>query len=59
MSLGELYKQSLRKLDSVKQNRENHRVEIEYIRMLKEDPMIHNNMMLVRTYEPDDGSMDV
>ena len=59
MSLGELYKQALRKLDSVKQNRENHRVEIEYIRMLKEDPMIHNNMMLVRTYEPDDGSMDV
>lgn len=59
MSLGELYKQALRKLDSVKQNRENHRVEMEYIRMLKEDPMIHNNMMLVRTYEPDDGSMDV
>ena len=59
MSLGELYKQTLRKLDSVKQNRENHRVEMEYIRMLKEDPMIHNNMMLVRTHEPDDGSMDV
>ena len=59
MSLGELYKQTLRKLDSVKQNRENHRVEIEYIRMLKKDPMIHNNMMLVRTYEPDNGSMDV
>lgn len=59
MSLGELYKQTLRKLDSVKQNHENHRVEMEYIKMLKEDPMIHNNMMLVRTYEPDDGSMDV
>ena len=50
-NLGEIYEKTLHRISPAERERDNYRIQQEYIRMLKEDPVIFNNIMVARTYD--------
>lgn len=48
-----------KRTDPYYDGRENYRVQQEYLKMLRTEPSVHTPSMTVRSYEPDDGSMDI
>lgn len=58
MSLSQLFDQYMKKTDPYWSNKENYRVQQEYIKMLLTEPVVHLPSV-VKGIEPDDGSMDV
>jgi hypothetical protein len=58
VSLSQLFDQYMKRTDPYWSNKENYRVQQEYIKMLLTEPVVHQPLV-VKGIEPDDGSMDV
>jgi len=58
MSLSHSWDQYMKRTDPYWENKENYRVQQEYIKMLLTEPVVHPSSV-VKGIEPDDGSMDV
>lgn len=59
MPLSQQFDQYMKKTDPYLENKENYRVQQEYIKMLLTEPAVYSPIMTVRSHEPDDRSMDI
>ena len=59
MPLSQQFDQYMKKTDPYWENKENYRVQQEYIKMLLTEPVVYSPIMTVRSHEPDNRSMDV
>lgn len=58
MPLSQQFDQYMKKTDPYWENKENYRVQQEYIKMLLTEPVVRQPLV-VMGIEPDDGSMDI
>ena len=58
MPLNQQFDQYMKKTDPYWANKENYRVQQEYIKMLLTEPVVHQPLVVMGV-EPDDGSMDI
>jgi len=58
MSLSQSWDQYMKLTDPYWENKENYRVQQEYIKMILTEPVVHQPLVAMGI-EPDDGSMDI